>query len=45
MRREIQAFGAHTEALKLAIAEGFEGPFLDGPSAMAELKERIRARI
>jgi hypothetical protein len=33
------------EALKLAIAEGLEGPFLDGPAVMAELKQRIRARI
>ena len=32
------------EGLRLAIVEGFEGPFLDGPTVMAEMKERIRRR-
>jgi putative addiction module CopG family antidote len=35
---------AKVEALKVAIAEGFEGPFLDGPTVMAEMRERVRRR-
>ena len=35
---------AKVEALKVAIAEGLEGPFLDGPTVIAEMRERIRQR-
>jgi antitoxin ParD1/3/4 len=35
---------AKVEALKVAIAEGMEGPFLDGPTVMAEMRELIRLR-
>ena len=35
---------AKVEALKVAIAEGLEGPFLDGPTVIAEMGERIRQR-
>ena len=35
---------AKVEALKAAIAEGLEGPFLDGPAVIAEMRERIRQR-
>ena len=35
---------ARVEALKAAIAEGLEGPFLDGPTVIAEMRERIRQR-
>ena len=35
---------AKVEALKAAIAEGLEGPFLDGPTVMAEMRERVRRR-
>jgi antitoxin ParD1/3/4 len=35
---------ARVEALKVAIAEGFQGPFLDGPAVIAEMRERIRQR-
>ena len=35
---------AKVEALKVAIAEGLEGPFLDGPTVIAEIRERIRLR-
>jgi antitoxin ParD1/3/4 len=35
---------AKVEWLKGAIAEGMEGPFVDGPTAIAELRELIRAR-
>jgi antitoxin ParD1/3/4 len=35
---------AKVEALKVAIAEGLEGPFLDGPTVMAEMRERVRLR-
>jgi hypothetical protein len=33
---------AKLEALRAVIAEGLEGPFFDGPTVMAELRERIR---
>jgi len=36
---------ARVEALKVAIAEGFQGPFLDGPAVIAEMRERIRQRV
>ena len=35
---------AKVEKLRLAIAEGFKGPFRDGPTVMAELKERVQRR-
>lgn len=35
---------AKVEALKVAIAEGLEGPFVDGPTVIAEMRERIRLR-
>ena len=35
---------AKVEALKVAIAEGLEGPYLDGPAVIAEMRERIRMR-
>jgi len=35
---------AKVEALKVAIAEGLKGPFLDGPTVVAEMRERIRRR-
>jgi antitoxin ParD1/3/4 len=35
---------AKVEALKVAIAEGMEGPYLDGPTVMAEMRELIRSR-
>lgn len=35
---------ARVEALRAAIAEGLEGPFLDGPTVMAEMRERVRRR-
>lgn len=35
---------AKVEALKVAIAEGLEGPFVDGPTVIAEMRERIRRR-
>lgn len=35
---------AKVEALKLAIAEGMEGPFFDGPTVIAEMRELIRGR-
>jgi putative addiction module CopG family antidote len=35
---------ARVEALRAAIAEGLKGPFLDGPTVMAEMRERVRLR-
>jgi antitoxin ParD1/3/4 len=35
---------AKVEALKVAIAEGLEGPYLDGPTVMAEMRELVRRR-
>jgi antitoxin ParD1/3/4 len=35
---------AKVEALRTAIADGLEGPFLDGPTVMAEMRERVRRR-
>jgi putative addiction module CopG family antidote len=35
---------AKVEALKVAIAEGMEVPFVDGPTVMAEMRELIRQR-
>jgi antitoxin ParD1/3/4 len=35
---------AKVEALKVAIAEGMEGPFVDGPTVIAEMRELIRQR-
>jgi antitoxin ParD1/3/4 len=35
---------AKVEALKVALAEGMEGPYLDGPTVMAEMRELIRSR-
>jgi antitoxin ParD1/3/4 len=35
---------ARIEALKVAIAEGFEGPFVDGPTVIAETRDLIRRR-
>ena len=35
---------AKVEALKVAIAKGLEGPFFDGPTVIAEMRERIRQR-
>jgi antitoxin ParD1/3/4 len=35
---------AKLEALKVAIAEGLKGPFFDGPTVMAEMRERVRRR-
>lgn len=35
---------AKVEALKVAIAEGLEGPFFDGPTVMEEMRQRIRQR-
>ena len=32
------------EALRVAIAEGLQGPFLDGPTVIAELRGRVRLR-
>jgi antitoxin ParD1/3/4 len=36
---------AKVEALKAAIAEGMEGPFLDGPTVIAEMRELIRQKV
>jgi antitoxin ParD1/3/4 len=35
---------AKVEALKVAIAEGLEGPFFDGPTVIAEMRELVRRR-
>lgn len=35
---------AKVEALKVAIAEGLEGPYVDGATVMAEMRELIRER-
>ena len=35
---------ARVEALRAAIAEGLKGPFLDGSTVMAEMRERVRLR-
>jgi antitoxin ParD1/3/4 len=35
---------AKVEALKVAIADGLQGSFLDGPTVMAEMRERVRRR-
>jgi antitoxin ParD1/3/4 len=35
---------AKVEALRTAIADGLEGPFFDGPTVMAEMRERVRRR-
>lgn len=35
---------ARVRALRRAVAEGFRGPVLDGPTMMAELRERIRTK-
>ncbi len=35
---------AKVEALRNAIADGLEGPFADGPTVMAEMRERVRRR-
>jgi Arc/MetJ-type ribon-helix-helix transcriptional regulator len=35
---------AKLEKLRELIAEGEEGPYLDGPTAMAELRERLMQR-
>jgi antitoxin ParD1/3/4 len=35
---------AKLEALRLAIIEGEKGPFRDGPTVMAEMRERVRRR-
>jgi antitoxin ParD1/3/4 len=35
---------ARVEALRTAIADGLEGPFRDGPTVMAEMRERVRLR-
>jgi antitoxin ParD1/3/4 len=35
---------AKVEALKVAIAEGLGGPYLDGPTVIAEMRELIRQR-
>lgn len=35
---------AKVEALRAAIADGLEGPFRDGPTVMAEMRERVRLR-
>jgi antitoxin ParD1/3/4 len=35
---------AKVEALRVAIAEGLQGPFLDGPIVIAELRGRLRLR-
>jgi putative addiction module CopG family antidote len=35
---------AKVEALRVAIAEGLQGPFLDGPTVIAELRGRVRLR-
>lgn len=35
---------AKVKALRSAIAEGLKGPFRDGPTVMAEMRERVRRR-
>ena len=35
---------AKLEALKIAIAEGLKGPFLDGPTVIAEMRELVRRK-
>ena len=35
---------AKVEALRVAITEGLQGPFLDGPTVIAELRGRVRLR-
>jgi hypothetical protein len=35
---------AKLEKLRELIAEGDEGPYVDGPTAMAELRERLMRR-
>ena len=35
---------AKVEALKVEIADGLQGSFLDGPTVMAEMRERVRRR-
>jgi antitoxin ParD1/3/4 len=35
---------ARVEALRTAIADGLEEPFRDGPTVMAEMRERVRLR-
>ncbi len=35
---------AKLEALRAALEEGEKGPFRDGPTVMAELRDRIRSR-
>ncbi len=35
---------AKLEALRLAIIEGEKGPLRDGPTVMAEMRERVRRR-
>ncbi len=35
---------AKVEALRVAITEGLQGPFLDGPDVMAQLRERVHVR-
>jgi antitoxin ParD1/3/4 len=35
---------AKVEALRVAIAEGLRGPFNDGPTVMADMRERVRLR-
>ena len=35
---------AKVEALRVAIAEGLQGPFLDGSTVIAELRGRVRLR-
>jgi antitoxin ParD1/3/4 len=35
---------ARLRALRAAIADGLKGPFRDGPTVMAEMRERVRLR-
>jgi antitoxin ParD1/3/4 len=35
---------AKVEALRVAIADGLQGPFSDGPTVMANMRERVRLR-
>ena len=44
LRRSELEDKARVEALRTAIADGLQGPFRDGPTVMAEMRERIRSR-
>lgn len=44
LRRSEMEDEARVKALRTAIADGLEGPFRDGPTVMAEMRERVRLR-